>query len=44
MVFAVVPTQNLNPNVLMMEPADDWYRCDAADPLRLPKIWSILIQ
>jgi hypothetical protein len=25
-----VPIQNLNPDVLMMEPAEDWYRCDAA--------------
>ena len=39
-----VPIQNLNPDVLMMEPAEDWYRCDAADLLRPPKIWSIFIQ
>jgi hypothetical protein len=39
-----VPIQNLNPDVLMMEPAEDWYRCDAAELLRPPKIRSILIQ
>jgi hypothetical protein len=25
------PSQNLNPDVLMMEPAEDWYRCDVPD-------------
>jgi hypothetical protein len=40
-----VPIQNLNPDVLMMEPPlDDWYRCDVADLLRPPKIRSIFIQ
>ena len=28
----------------MMEPAQDWYRCDAADLLRPAKIWGIFIQ
>jgi hypothetical protein len=37
-----MPIQNLNPDVLMMEPAEDWYRCDAADLLRPPKIrWHL---
>ena len=39
-----VPIQNLKPSVLMMEPAEDWYRCDGADPLAPPIIWSIFIQ
>ena len=41
---AAVPTQNLKPDILMMEPAEDWLRCDAADLLRPPKIRSIFIQ
>jgi hypothetical protein len=27
-----------------MDPAEDRYRCDAAELLSSPKIWSILIQ
>jgi hypothetical protein len=42
--FFVVPIQNLNPDVLMVEPAEDWYRCDAAELLRPPKIRSVFIQ
>jgi hypothetical protein len=34
----------LNPDVLMMKPAEDWYRCDAAELLRPAKIRSIFIQ
>jgi len=37
-------SQNLNPDVLMMEAADSWYRGDSADFLRPSKIRSILIQ
>ena len=33
-----------NPNVLMMEPAEDRSRYDAADLLGLPKIRHILVQ
>jgi hypothetical protein len=29
-------TQLLNPDVFMMEPVEDWYRCDAAELLRPP--------
>ena len=36
--------QNLNPHVLMMEPAEDRYRCDAAELLGSSKIWSIFVQ
>jgi hypothetical protein len=39
-----VRIQNLKPDVLMMEPAKDWYRGDAADLLGLPKIWSVFLQ
>jgi hypothetical protein len=39
-----VPIQNLNSDVLMMEPAEDWYRSDAAGLLRSPKIWSVFVQ
>jgi cytochrome P450 len=39
-----VPIQNLDPDVLMMEPAEDWSRRDAADLLPSPELWSILIQ
>ena len=38
------PSQNLNPDVLMMESAEDWYRCDGAELLRAPKIRRILVQ
>jgi hypothetical protein len=41
---AGVRIQNLNPEVLMMEPAEDWHRCDATELLRPPKIRSIFIQ
>ena len=43
---AVTPVaiQNLNPEVLMVEPAEDWYRCDAAELLRPPKMRSVSIQ
>jgi hypothetical protein len=37
-------TQLLNPDVLMMEAAQNWYRCDATELLRWPKFWSIFIQ
>jgi hypothetical protein len=36
--------QNLNPDVLMVDTAEDRYRCDAAELLRPPKIRSIFIQ
>jgi hypothetical protein len=39
-----VPIQNLNSDVLMMEPAEDWYRSDAAHLLDPSKIWNIFIQ
>jgi hypothetical protein len=39
-----VLSQNPNPDVSMMESAEDWYRCDAADLLRAPKIGQILFQ
>ncbi len=42
--FKAVPIQNLNPDILMMQPAKDRYRCDTADPLRPAKIRSIFIQ
>ena len=41
---SAVPSQNLNPDVLMMEPAEDRYRCDAADLLLPPELRSIFIQ
>ena len=40
----VVPIQKLNPDVLMVDTAEDRYRCDAAELLRPPKIRSIFIQ
>src|SRR5258708_4924150 len=39
-----VPSQNLDPDVLMMEPAEHRYRCDAAGLLPPSKIWSVFIQ
>jgi hypothetical protein len=39
-----VPGQNLKPDVLMMQPAQDWNRGDTADLLGPTKIWSILLQ
>jgi hypothetical protein len=40
----VVPSQNLKPDVLMMESAKDRYRRDTADLLRPAKIRSIFVQ
>jgi hypothetical protein len=37
-----VPIQNLNPDVLMMKPTEDWYSSDAADLLPSPELCSIL--
>jgi len=39
-----VLTQNLNPDILMMQPAKDWNRCDASELLGAPKVRSIFIQ
>ena len=39
-----VLSQNLNPDVLMMESTEDWYRSDAAEPLWAPQIGRILCQ
>ena len=39
-----MPGQKLDPYVLMMEPAEDWYCCDASGLLRTPKIRCILGQ
>jgi hypothetical protein len=39
-----VLSQNLNPDILMMQPAKDWNRCDASGLLRAPKVRSIFIQ
>ena len=39
-----VPIENLNPDILMMQPAEDRYRCDAAGLLSPSKMWSIFIQ
>jgi hypothetical protein len=39
-----VPIQDLKPDVLMIEPAKDWYRRDTADLLGPAKIRSIFIQ
>jgi hypothetical protein len=41
---APVLSQNLNPDILMMQPAKDWNRCDASGLLRAPKVRSIFIQ
>jgi hydroxymethylpyrimidine pyrophosphatase-like HAD family hydrolase len=38
-----VLSQNLNPDVLMMESAEDWC-CDGAELPRAPKIRRILVQ
>jgi hypothetical protein len=42
--ITVVLSQNLNPDILMMQPAKDWNRCDASGLLRAPKVRSIFIQ
>ena len=42
--FAVVCTENLNPDVLVMQPAEDWDPCDAAELLGPPKIRRIFGQ
>ena len=43
-VGVVVPTENLNRNVAMMQTAEEWNRRDAADQLRAPKIRRVFIQ
>jgi hypothetical protein len=43
-MLRAVPIQSLNPDVLMMEPAEDWHRCNAAGLLRPPKIWSVFVR
>jgi hypothetical protein len=40
----VVLSQNLNPDVSVMESAENRYLCDAAELLRPPKIRRILLQ
>ena len=42
--WCVVLSQNLNPDVLMMKSTEDWYGCDAAEPLWAPQIGRILCQ
>ena len=37
-------SKNLNPDVLMMEPAEDRYRSDATDLLLPPELRSIFVQ
>ena len=39
-----MPSQNLNANVLVMEPSEDWDRCDAAVLLPPPELCGILLQ
>jgi hypothetical protein len=39
-----VLSQKLNPDILMMEPTENRYCCDAAELLRAPKIGHILFQ
>jgi hypothetical protein len=41
---AFVLSRNLNRDVLMMQPAKGWQRCDAAELLPPPKIRSILVE
>ncbi len=40
----LVLSQKLNPDILVMQPTQDWYRCDATDLLGPPKIRRILAQ
>ena len=40
----VVLSQNLNPDVLVMKPTENWYACDVAELLRASKIRRILVQ
>jgi hypothetical protein len=42
--LVVVLSQNLNPDVLVMQPTEDWYCCDGAELLLAPKIRRILVQ
>jgi transposase len=42
--FHGVPTGNLDPNVLMMQPAQHGQRDDVADRLRAPEVWRVLVQ
>jgi len=41
---SAVLSQTLNPDVLMMKSAEDWYRCNSAELVRAPKIRRILVQ
>ena len=42
--LVIVPIQNLNADVLMMQPAEDWNRHDGADLLRPSQIGCIFVQ
>jgi hypothetical protein len=40
----VVLTENLDPNIVMMQPAQDWQRPDVPNCLEVPKVRSVLVQ
>jgi hypothetical protein len=40
----VVLTQNLDPNIVMMQLAQDWQRPDVPNCLEVPKDRSVLVQ
>jgi hypothetical protein len=40
----VASSQDLNPDILVMQPAQNWYCCDGAELVRAPKIRRILVQ
>src|SRR5260221_4741336 len=39
-----VLNQNLNPDILVMQPTQNWDGCDGAELLRAPKIRRVLVQ
>ena len=40
----VVLTENLDPNIVMMEPTQDGQRPDVPNCLEVPKVRSVLVQ
>jgi hypothetical protein len=43
-ILVLVPTQNSNPDISMMQAAQDRQRHDGANRLSTPEVWCVFIQ
>jgi hypothetical protein len=43
-MITVVPTENSDPNVMVMQTSENWQRCDVADSLRSPEGRCLFVQ